>query len=317
LRFYNIPYIWIYNMKLEEAVSRFIRSLSTEKLRSDETIRAYTSDLTEFQLYLKESSQECLEDVAIIDEFHIRGFLARRFTELKKTSIGRKLATIRSFFRFLQREDAVKRNPSAAVRAPKPEKPLPKALSVDETDRFFSGNQEIGKRDLAIFEVLYSCGLRVGELVGLKIEDTDLKNGWIRVIGKGDKERYVPVGSMAVQALEDYLPFREAVLAQSGSLTGRPYVFLNSRGGPITSRSVRRILKACLEKAGLARDVSPHAFRHSFATHLLSGGADLRSIQELLGHSSLSTTQRYTKMDLGKMMEVYDKAHPRSGVKGK
>ncbi len=304
-------------MTLGDAISSFVRHLSTEKLRSTETIRAYVSDLAEFQAYLKDLSEECLEDICKIDQFHIRGFLSHRFGKLKKVSIGRKLATIRSLFRFLQREDVVKCNPAAAVRAPKPEKPLPKALTVDEVDRFFAGNQEISKRDLAIFELLYSSGLRVGELVGLKLHDADLSAGWVRVIGKGDKERYVPVGDKAAQALKEYLPIREAVLDQCRSLVGRDRIFLNSRGGPLTTRSVRRILKACLENSGLARDVSPHAFRHSFATHLLSGGADLRSIQELLGHSSLSTTQRYTKMDLGKLMEVYDKAHPRSGAGGK
>jgi len=172
----------------------------------------------------------------------------------------------------------------------------------------------MNKRDKAIFELLYSSGLRVGELTSLKLHDLDLNNGWVRVFGKGSKERYVPVGSKAVKALEDYLLVRAMIEIRTGRLHSREVLFINSRGGPLSSRSVRRILKSCLDTAGLARDVSPHTFRHSFATHMLHGGADLRSIQELLGHSSLSTTQRYTRVDLGRLMEVYDKSHPRSGV---
>ncbi len=181
-------------------------------------------------------------------------------------------------------------------------------------DRFFSRNTDRGKRDLAMFELLYSSGLRVGELVSLRVQDLDLNNGWVRVIGKGNKERYVPVGSRAVAALMAYLPIRSLLKSATGVLENQSALFLNFRGARLSSRSVRRILKAFLSSSGIARDVSPHAFRHSFATHLLHGGADLRSIQELLGHSSLSTTQRYTKVDLGQLMSVYDRAHPRSGA---
>lgn len=249
-----------------------------------------------------------------IDPFHVRAFLATRFGRIKKVSVGRKLAAIRTFFWFLLRERIISKDPSAGIRAPKSEKPLPKALSVDEIDRFFSRNPEMRPRDLAAFELLYSSGLRVGELTSLKVQDVDLNNGWVRVVGKGNKERYVPVGSRAVTALQAYLPLRACLQTKTGGLRSLGALFLNARGGPLSSRSIRRILKSYLDSACLARDASPHAFRHSFATHLLHGGADLRSIQELLGHASLSTTQRYTKTDLRRLMEVYDRSHPRSGA---
>lgn len=301
-------------MTFQEALRLFQRHLETEKIRSAHTIRAYQSDLRDFWRYLEEyCKHKNMNDMEAITAFHIRGFLAHRFGKLKKSSMGRKLASLRSFFRFLVRERIVSKNPAAEIRAPKREHPLPRALSADEMDRFFSRNAEAGKRDLAIYELLYSSGLRVGELAALSVLDLDLDNGWVRVIGKGDKERYVPVGSRAVRAISAYLELRRDLKPSKGRLQQDGHLFLNARGLPLSSRSIRRILKSFLDRAGLARDASPHALRHSFATHMLQGGADLRSIQELLGHSSLSTTQRYTKVDLKSLMEVYDRAHPRSG----
>jgi integrase/recombinase XerC len=239
--------------------------------------------------------------------------VANRFAKIKKISIGRKLAALKTFFRFLVREGFIQNNPAVALRAPKLDKPLPRALSVDDVDRFFSRNQESPKRDLAIFELMYSSGLRVSELTSLQTGDIDIENGWVKVIGKGSKERYCPVGEKAIVALRAYLPERLMLLNAHPNVRGMKALFLNNRGGPLSSRHVRRIMKSFLDGANLGRDASPHALRHSFATHLLQGGADLRSIQEMLGHSSLSTTQRYTKVDLGRLMEVYDKAHPHSG----
>lgn len=302
-------------MNFQEAVKLFKRHLETEKVRSRETVRAYEADLRDFFNYLESSGKSRkIKNVNRVDQFHIRAFVASRFGRLKKTSLGRKLASIRTFFRFLLREGAVSINPAAGIRAPKREHPLPRALSVDEVDRFFSRNPETAKRDVAIFELLYSSGLRVGELTSLKLHDIDLHNGWVRVMGKGNKERYVPVGAKALEAMHNYLVLRKFIEAKTLPILNGGALFLNSRGGPLSSRSIGRILKSCLDKAGLARDASPHAFRHSFATHMLQGGADLRSIQEMLGHSSLSTTQRYTRVDLKSLMEVYDKAHPRSGT---
>jgi len=302
-------------VNFQEAVKLFLRHLETEKLRSKETVRAYRSDLADFRFFLKSSggSRE-LESVDRIDSFHLRGFVADRFGKIAKPSIGRKLAALRTFFRFLLRERIVATNPVSGIRAPKRDRPLPRALSVDDMDRFFSRNPGMRERDCAIFELLYSSGLRVGELTSLKVADLDMGNGWVRVLGKGSKERYVPVGSKALRALKTYLADREAVDSRTCGMRSSGALFLNERGGPLSSRSVRRILKHWLDCAGLARNASPHTFRHSFATHMLHGGADLRSIQELLGHAGLSTTQRYTKVDLAKLMEIYDRAHPRSGV---
>jgi integrase/recombinase XerC len=298
----------------DEAAINFRRHLVTEKMRSKETVRAYLADLQDFRMFLESNfGVDSLRDVGSLDRFHSRAFLASRFGKLKKVSVGRKLASLRTFFRFLMREGVISTNPASSLRSPRCDKALPKALSVDEADRFFSRTPGSCARDLAMFELLYSSGLRVGELTSLNIRDVDLDNGWLRVVGKGNKERYVPVGSKAVAALRAYLPLREPAFVSQGTLAGNTPLFLNFRGGRLSARSVRRILKSLLSVAGLHRDVSPHAFRHSFATHLLQGGADLRSIQELLGHSSLSTTQRYTKVDLGRLMEVYDRSHPRSG----
>jgi integrase/recombinase XerC len=303
------------HVDFDEAMRIFVRHLASEKGRSPETIRAYLSDLKDFRRYL--GSWDQVRSVADVDVFHVRGYLAERFGKIKKVSVGRKLAAIKTFFRFLMRERVLSSNPAAGIRAPKREKPLPRAMSVDEVNRFFQRNRDMTKRDAAIFELLYSSGLRVGELTGLHLGDLDLKNGWVRVIGKGNKERYAPIGSRALKALEDYMPLRALTAMRNASVEARDALFLNSRGGALSSRSIRRILKRYLDSAGQARDASPHTFRHSFATHLLHGGADLRSIQELLGHSSLSTTQRYTKVDLGRLMEVYDRSHPRSGAEEK
>lgn len=301
-------------MEFRAAVELFVRHLRTEKGRSRETIRAYVADLEDFRSFLE--SRDRLVAVNGISPLDIRSFTTSRFGTVSKTTIGRKLAALRTFFRFLIREGIVEANPASSITAPKRETPLPRTLTVDEADRFFSRNPDMNSRDRAIFELLYSSGLRVSELTSLKLEDVDLKNGWIRVMGKGSKERYVPVGSKAREALEAYLPVRDMLILRSRVPGSSSSLFLNSRGGPLSDRSVRRILKHYVETAELGRDASPHTFRHSFATHLLQGGADLRSIQELLGHSSLSTTQRYTRADLGRLLEVYDRAHPRSGSPG-
>ncbi len=224
-------------MIFDDAIKLFRRYLETEKIRSKETVRAYMADLEDFRVYLESlSGAEGLTNVRTIDRFHTRGFLASRFGKIKKVSVGRKLAAIRTFFRFLVREGAVEANPAAGLRSPKCEKPLPKALSVDETERFFTRTGDRGKRDLAMFELLYSSGLRVGELTSLDVHDVDLSSGWVRVIGKGNKERYVPVGAKAVQALKEYLPLRE-LLAANNPATGkeRP-LFLNARGARLSSR---------------------------------------------------------------------------------
>ncbi|MGC8660444.1 MAG: tyrosine-type recombinase/integrase, partial [Desulfomonilaceae bacterium] len=280
-------------LDFQEACLKFKRFIETEKARSNETVRAYMSDIEDFKAFLTQTGHSGLiSDLAKVGPVHIRAFVASRFSKIKKTSVSRKLATLRTFFRFLARDGLLNHNPALSIRSPKLDKPLPRALSVDDMDRFFSRNDQGLKRDLAIFELMYSAGLRVSELTSLQIDDIDINNGWARVVGKGSKERYCPVGEKAINAILAYLPERLAILTAHPNTRGMKALFLNCRGGRLSSRHVGRIMKSFLDIAKLGRDASPHALRHSFATHLLQGGADLRSIQEMLGHSSLSTTQR-------------------------
>ncbi|MDZ4383760.1 MAG: site-specific tyrosine recombinase/integron integrase, partial [Thermodesulfovibrionia bacterium] len=226
---------------------------------------------------------------------------------LKKSSISRKLATIRSFFKYLHKEGYVKKNPAKLVSSPKIPKSLPRFLTIDETFALMEaakGDTFQATRDKSILEFLYSSGLRVSELTMLNINDFDIKESLIRVKGKGKKERIIPIGSKAMEAIKNYLSERISLKKKSQAL------FLNNRGGRLTQRSIRRILIKYARMIALKGSLSPHVLRHTFATHLLHGGADLRSIQELLGHSSLSTTQKYTHVDISHLMEVYDKAHP-------
>jgi integrase/recombinase XerC len=286
---------------LEKYFEQFINFLKIEQGVSPHTLRAYTEDLKEFLSF----TDKQLKD---IDNLDIRAFLASLYhKKLKKSSISRKLATIRSFFKYLHREGYVKKNPAKLVSSPKVPKALPRFLTIDEAFSLMDAPQgETFKttRDKAILELLYSSGLRVSELTSLDISDLDLKESLIRVKGKGKKERIVPIGSKALEAIKNYLPERVSLKKKSTAL------FLNSHGGRLTQRSIRRILLEYSRMVNLKGYLSPHTLRHTFATHLLHGGADLRSIQELLGHSSLSTTQKYTHVDITHLAEVYDKAHP-------
>ena len=243
-----------------------------------------------------------------VDRWTIRKYLSFLHRKNKKSSIARKISTLRSFFKYLVREQLVTANPAKSVSTPKREKPLPSTLTVDEVFRLVeSPSEEEGQksRDRAILELLYSSGIRVSELVGLNFSQLDLELGIVKVMGKRRKERIVPVGSKAIEALNAYLEER-------GVVNGEDPVFINSRGGRLTARSVGRLVKKYTGLSGIFRKISPHSLRHTFATHLLDSGADIREIQEMLGHASLSTTQRYTHLTMGKLMEVYDKAHPRS-----
>lgn len=286
----------------------FVRYIKIERNLSEHTQRNYISDLGQFFEYIKDKS---IVDIGNID---IRGYLGHLHRiGLKKSSIARKLATIRTLFRFLNREGYIDKNPAKIVATPKQEKFLPHFLSVDDAFRLVeSANREetSSLRDRAILELFYSSGIRVGELVSLDREDINLSDGLIKVKGKGRKERIVPIGLKAIEAMKRYI---------EGTVHGSQFtahderfpLFLNRSWKRITERSVRRIvLKYGMES--LKQTVKPHTLRHSFATHLLDAGADLRAIQELLGHKSLSTTQKYTHLGMDKLMEVYDKAHPRS-----
>jgi len=305
---------------VKELIERFLEHLRVERNASAHTIRSYASDLEQFHSFLQSfggQQEGGKKDVAVekIDHLAIRAFLSHLYRRSKKSSLARKLAAQRSFFRYLVNEGILKQSPAEIVATPKLEKSLPSFLSVDEVFSLVETpdpSTPWGARDRAILETLYSCGIRVSELVGLSDGDIDFHLGILRVHGKVGKERVVPVGSKAVEALQAYLPRRDEVLAQRKRTGPRPPIFINPRGTRLTARTVARILLKHILQSGLLRKVSPHGLRHTFATHLLDAGADLRVIQELLGHVSLSTTQRYTHVSVDKLMEVYDKAHPRA-----
>jgi len=295
---------------VDHLINQFIHYLNAEKNASPHTCRGYQRDLEEFENFLKNSGT-CLSpagniEMENVDRLAIRRYLSFLHRKNKRSSIARKISTLRSFFKYLVREQLATSNPAKSVSTPKVEKPLPTTLTVDEAFRLMETPAENkGLRDRAILELLYSSGIRVGELVGLNLNQMDLDLGIVKVMGKGRKERIVPVGSKAIEALKAYLEKRAA-------LDGESPLFVNSRGGRLTARSVGRLIKKYTKRSGIFRRISPHTLRHSFATHLLDAGADIREIQEMLGHASLSTTQRYIHLSPGKLMEVYDKAHPRS-----
>ncbi len=296
---------------MQKMVDCFATYLSDERNLSPHTRVAYLRDLGEFQNFLERHGGSGKEALARIDSFLLRRYLAELHKRNQRTSIARKLSTLRTFFRYLVREGYLPHNPAEGLSTPKLNRYLPKTLSVDEAAALMErgyGNSLLDLRDRAIVELFYSSGLRVSELTGLDVGSLDLREKLVRVLGKGRKERIVPVGRKSHEALLAYLEAR-------GMPDEDEPLFLNARGGRLTPRSVQRNLKARLIKAGLIKDISPHALRHSFATHLLDGGADLRAIQELLGHVSLSTTQKYTQVSVDHLMSVYDKAHPRSNKK--
>ena len=293
-------------------LEQFEKHLLVERNLSVHTRKAYLADLRMFQGFARQTLGEGGKPlIGQIDQLLLRRYLAQLHKTYSKTSIGRKLAALRTFFRYLVREGVLEVNPGELVGTPRQEKYLPKTLSIDEIFALLErkvSNDPLQQRDRAIYELLYSSGLRVGELVALNLEGIDFDQGLVRVLGKGNKERLVPIGRKALEALQDYLATR----TESGS--SHP-LFLNHRGGRLTPRSVQRHLKTRLLRAGILKDATPHALRHTFATHLLDSGADLRAIQELLGHSSLSTTQKYTQVSMQHLADVYDKAHPRSRKK--
>ncbi|MDY6853254.1 MAG: tyrosine recombinase XerC [Thermodesulfobacteriota bacterium] len=304
---------------IEDLVERFSSYLRIEKNVSDHTFRNYMSDLRQFLDFLKIqklcSSDDLKVDITKIDYIIIRAYLKELYMKNKKTSIGRKLASLRSFFQYMVREEGLSINPVDMITTPKQGRFIPTFLPVDEIFRLVekpTNSTVLGRRDRAILEVLYSCGIRVSELVGLNLDDIDFNLGIIKVRGKGRKERIVPIGKKAVEALDYYLKGSKDLRKKATCNGFESPVFLNSRGGRLTTRSIARIVKKYNLECGIVRDISPHSIRHSFATHLLDAGADLRSIQELLGHKSLATTQKYTHISIDKLMEIYDKAHPRS-----
>ena len=299
---------------MNDLIARFERHLTVERNVSEHTRKAYLSDLAAFHAFVEDhcrGQEDPRPLIERIDQLMLRRYLALLHKRSRKSSIGRKLAALRTFFRYLVREGVLKVNPGELVGTPRAEKYLPRTLSVDEAHTLMESGREadpLKLRDRAIIELLYSSGLRVSELTGLDIGNIDLAEGLVRVVGKGRKERIVPVGGKAREAICRYLESRGAPAEEDP-------LFENHRGGRLTPRSVQRNLKQQLLHAGILKDATPHALRHSFATHLLGSGADLRAIQELLGHASLSTTQKYTQVSIDHLQGVYDQAHPRSRKK--
>lgn len=295
-------------------VEAFRAHLVLERNASPHTVRNYGKDISGFAEWSKKRGKTGFgpDFWREVDAADIRSYLAKLHPDHEKTSIARRLSGLKAFFRYLVREGHLGKSPAQAVNAPKAARKLPEFMPVDEIFHLLdtvAGEGLNGFRDKAILETLYATGVRVSELVALSQRDLDLENGFMRVMGKGKVEREAVLTETAARAITKYFDAR--LDAGLGPVRDGP-VFLNNRGGRLTDRSVRRILDAWLKRASLVRKVSPHTLRHTFATHLLAGGADLRAIQELLGHKSLSTTQKYTHLGIERLMEVYDKAHPRA-----
>lgn len=307
----------------KDYIQSFIDALLSEKGYAVSTFRAYRHDLKEFAEFVIGETAPSGDyrrrfHPGAVDALTVRaylGFLHKK--KNKKSTIARKLSAVRSFYQYLLRYGHIRENPVEQILTPKTEKPIPVYLPIDDMFRLLDSIEPetlAGKRNRAIFETLYSSGIRVSELSGLDVDHVDFQRGNIRISGKGGKERIVPVGKKAIDSIMDYremLRRRDMPVTEKKKNTERGPLFLNSRGGRLTSRSVARILKDLAIKSGLLSPVSPHSVRHSFATHLLDAGADLRVVQELLGHRSLSTTQKYTHVSIDRLMETYDKAHPR------
>jgi len=296
---------------MNEHVFNFINWLKNQKNASPHTVRNYLSDLEQFFAFLEKT------ELNGIDHLTLRRFIAHLINlDTKKTSIARKLSSLRSFFNYLNREGILNNNPARLVTTPRREKRLPNVLTVDDAERLMNAPDSIFKenkknillRDKAVLETLYSTGIRVSELIEMNLDDIDRHNHLVRIRGKGRKERIVPIGTTALDAINAY----------HRQIANRPEtkeIFTGPGGKRLTARTVQRILENYGKKLGLLQKTSPHTLRHSFATHLLESGADLRAIQELLGHASLSTTQRYTHLNLDSLMDVYDKTHPKARLR--
>ncbi len=305
---------------MNDIIQNFQTYLMAERNVSENTRLAYMGDLEEFTEFLQKNGFiQNRDGIVGIEKETIREYLGYLFRQrIKKVTVNRKISSLRSFYRYLSRNGITKNNPVALIQISKTEKYMPNFLSVDEMFALLkaqSDNSISGLRNLAMLELFYSSGLRLGELAGLNVTDLDFKQALVKVRGKGRKERIVPVGGQARLALQEYLDKTTGDRRKFEDDVFNSPLFLNIRGGRITPRSIARIVDEATKKSGIGRKISPHALRHTFATHLLNAGADLRSIQELLGHESLSTTQKYTAVNINRMMEIYDKAHPRAKSK--
>ncbi len=298
-------------------ISLFAEYLVKEKGYSAHTIRGYESDLRQFSRFVAEKKGKKIEGSGIehIDPLIIKSYLGELFDKSKRTTIARKLSALKSFFSFLEMKMYAPFNPASEISTPKQERLIPSYLPIDDMFTLLrqpKTEKALGLRDQAILELLYSCGLRVAELTGLNIERLDMESGLVKIFGKGGKERILPVGKKAIGAVKEYISRTEKRREKAGYSKRHGPLFLNNREGRLTARSIHRLIKKYSTECGIMTHISPHSIRHTFATHLLDGGADLRSIQELLGHVSLSATQKYTHVSMDKLMEIYDRSHPRS-----
>ncbi|MCX8034534.1 MAG: tyrosine recombinase XerC [Thermodesulfovibrio sp.] len=288
-------------------INNFLKHIKIQRGDSPHTLRAYKNDLKEFFNFAKIELEK-------IDTMVIRGFISEQILKgNSKTTVSRKLSTIRSFFSYLYNEGIITINPARVVSSLKIKRKLPKFLTVDDTFKLVEAPSEdkfTVQRDRAILELLYGCGIRVSEMCSLNLEDIELKDGFIKVRGKGNKERIVPTGQKAKEALKKYLAIRQILKIKKNFSSDETPLFINNRGNRLSDRQIRRIVLKYAKAIGLQDKIGPHTLRHTFASHLLMEGADLRVIQELLGHSSLSTTQIYTHLDLKYLIEIYDKSHP-------
>ena len=293
---------------VDRSIADFLLVLR-ERNASNHTIKAYSGDLEAFSDYVGSRGWKSIDHVTI------RGFLSHLYEKgLRKTSVARALAAVRSLYRWLAPEGVVDQNPAKLVSTPKLPKKLPRVPTIEEMNTVIDGQMpEVAafpERDRLMFELLYGCGIRNSELVGINLDDIRLSAEAILIRGKGKKERYVPFGDSVTASLRDYLPTRQALLSAKKKNT--PALLVNQRGGRLTTRSVGRIVKKIAVAKGLSPDVHPHTLRHAFGTHMLEEGADLRAIQEMLGHERLSTTQRYTQLSMKHVLAVYDQTHPRA-----
>jgi len=298
-------------------IESFLETLLAEKGFSPNTCRAYRNDLEQFLVYLQDWASSLPKsgkkvDVRSVDDTAIRLYLGFLYKRNQKSTIARKLSALRSFFRFLVKRGVISTNPAETVLTPKRGRPMPNYLPVDDMFRLLDGiegGSVVALRNRAILETLYSTGVRVAELSGMDVGDVDFDMGFVRVIGKGNKERLVPVGEKALGFIRSYVERRGE--GRGPWISDPEPLFLNNRGGRLSTRSIARLLEKVVRQLGLMSPISPHGLRHTFATHMLDAGAGLREVQELLGHSSLTTTQRYTHVSINRLMAVYDKAHPR------
>lgn len=298
-------------MEIDNTIEEFINFIRVERQYSNHSITAYAKDLSELAIYIDE--EKLGSNIKVVDFYVLRGFITTLYDkELSKSSIERKISTLKSFFKFLYRRGIIADNPARMLKFPKKEKYLPNVFNVDDIFTLLDlpdKSTPMGMRDALILELLYGTGVRVSELVGLDRNAVDLNGMRILVRGKGKKERIVPLAPELISLIKDYYKVMYDIVSE-GRVVESDALIINRLGSRMTDRTIRRVVEAYLKKAGLPLDYSPHSFRHTFATHLLEGGADLRSIQELLGHESLATTQKYTHSDLASLLKVYDDTHP-------